>query len=173
MKKSTGYFVLLFLLVFSSCQEPKKISKYADPNLVDQVGDIVPNASLDGDFENCNIGLIPQYYAYKEKPFLKGKLDFENYIRKNYKAPYDIYATGLLRIRFVVNCHGKAGRFRLLAMDQNYEEMDFSDTIVDQLLGLTKSYDAWRVLSYDSMESDYYFYVTFKLDDGHILEVLP
>ena len=167
------YFLLVIILAFTACDDPPKTSVYADPNLKVQVGDIDPNTELDGDFQNCNIGRLPQYYAYNDKPFAKEKLHFERYINASYQAPDNSKESGLLRIRFTVNCHGKSGRFRLLSMNENYEEMSFSDGIVDQLLALTKDYKEWRVLSYNGMESDYYFYVTFKIKNGQIREVLP
>jgi len=174
MKKNIPYqFLLFFLLIFTHCQEPTKISRYADPDLKVQVGDIDPNPEIDGDFQNCNVGRLPQYYAYKEKPFAKGKLHFERMIRAFYLAPADNEESGLLRIRFTVNCHGESGRFRLLSMNEEYEEFNFSSIITDQLLALTKDYAEWRVLSYDGMESDYYFYVTFKIENGQIKEILP
>ncbi len=174
MKTPLSYcFVLLLMFVFAACDDPPKTSVYGDPDLKVQVGDIDANPELDGDFQNCNIGRLPQYYAYKEKPFAKGKLHFERYIRASYEVPKSSEESGLLRIRFTVNCHGESGRFRLLSMNENYEEMSFSDDIVDQLLTSTKDYKEWRVLSYNGMESDYYFYVTFKIKNGQILEVLP
>jgi len=166
--------ILLFLVIlFATCKDSKTTSIYEDPNLKIQVGDIIADPAVDGDFDNCNIGRIPQYYAYKEKPFIHGKLHFENYIRTSYKAPENSKESGLLRIRFTVNCKGESGRFRLLGMNDNYEEYAFSDEIVDQLLQLTKAYKDWRILSHEGFESDYYFYVTFKIKAGNIIEVLP
>lgn len=167
------YYFILIALMFTACGDPPKTSIYADPDLKVQVGDIVPNPEIDGDFQNCNIGRLPQYYAYNDKPFAKEKLHFERYIRESYVVLENSEESGLLRIRFTVNCHGDSGRFRLLSMNEDYEEMSFSDNIVDQLLTLTKAYKEWRVLSYDGMESDYYFYVTFKIEDGQIKEILP
>ena len=67
--------ILFSILLIISCKEEKQTSTFADPNLIAQVGDIIPDVELDGDFQNCNTGgLLPQYYAYKEKPFAKGKL---------------------------------------------------------------------------------------------------
>lgn len=158
----------------NSCQqEKKKTFQYADPNLVIQVGDILPDPELDGDFQNCNIGRLPQYYAYHDKPFAKEKIHFERYIQSHYQVPEDVKESGLLRIRFIVNCKGESGRFRLLSMNENYKEIEFSPSISDQLLRLTKEYKEWRVLSYEGLESDYYFYVSFKIKKGKIKEVLP
>ena len=165
--------ILFFLFIAMACDESRKPSEYADPSLKVQVGDIQPNAELDGDFQGCNQGRLPQYYAYKEKPFIKGKLHFENHITTSYKTPKNSIESGLLRIRFVVNCKGESGRFRLLSMNEDYEEISFSEDIVDQLLRLTKEYKDWRVMSYKDFESDYYFYVTFKIKDGQIKEILP
>lgn len=173
MIKSKYYVILVSIFALYGCQERQNINTFTDPNLIDQVGDIIPDTKIDGDFENCNIGLIPQYYAYHEKPFLKGKLHFENHIRTSYNTPENSKESGLLRIRFTVNCHGKSGRFRLLAMNDTYEEIRFSDTISDQLLQLTKDYEDWRALEYKGMHSDYYFYVTFKIKEGRIIEILP
>jgi hypothetical protein len=165
--------MLFIMLVVSSCEDTPTKSVFADPELKVQVGDIDPNPEIDGDFQNCNVGRLPQYYAYKEKPFVQGKLHFERYIRASYEVPKSSEESGLLRIRFTVNCHGESGRFRLLGMNENYEEVSFSSNIVDQLLNLTKSYKEWRVLSYNGMESDYYFYITFKIKNGQLKEVLP
>lgn len=174
MKTSFPFYALMLVaLAFTACGDPPKTSMYADPNLKVQVGDITPDPELDGDFQNCNIGRLPQYYAYKEKPFSKEKLHFERHIYESYQAPENSEESGLLRIRFTVNCHGESGRFRMLSMNENYEETSFSNGISDQLLSLTKSYKEWRVLSYNGMESDYYFYVTFKIENGHVKEVLP
>ena len=166
-------YLLVLTVVINSCKQKDGTSLHSDSGLMNQVGDIISNKDVDGDFKNCNIGRVPQYYSYNKKPFLYEKLHFEDFIRASYKEPKNSQESGWLRIRFVINCKGNAGRFRLLGIDKKFDEVTFSEEIADQLLKLTKQYKNWRILEYKEMSSDYYFYVVFKINKGKIEEILP
>ena len=80
---------------------------------------------------------------------------------------------GLIRIRFIVNCEGKAGRFRVLQSDYSYKEKEFNKEIVSQLLSITKQINNWEVLYKQENAVDYYMYLIFKITDGQLTEILP
>jgi len=136
------------------------------------VGDIEHDPKLDSnDFKLC-YGDERAYVGYGleyegEKPALIKKFE-ENYKPINIKGE-----TGLLRIRFIVNCKGETGRFRLIGMDQNYQEKTFDNKLTDQILSITKSLKGWKSKKDNGSKFDYYQYLIFKIEDGLIKEILP
>lgn len=81
--------------------------------------------------------------------------------------------TGLVRIRFIVNCKGETGRYRTIGMNTLYQKKEFDSRIIDQLLNITKNLSGWKVFSDNSKSYDYYQYLIFKIEDGNIKEILP
>ena len=81
--------------------------------------------------------------------------------------------SGLVRIRFIINCQGKTDRFRILSVDENYKAKEFDKNITEQLLQITKRLDGWKPKKYKEKEVNYYQYLIFKLVKGQLIEVLP
>ncbi len=81
--------------------------------------------------------------------------------------------SGLIRVRFIVNCEGKTGRFRILAMDEAYNEKAFDASITGQLLEITKSLTGWKPKVERGSKVDYYQYLIFKIQNGAIVKILP
>lgn len=97
-------------------------------------------------------------------------------IISTFNSEYHIYKkdeTGLIRIRFMVNCKGETGRFRVLGMDDNYKAKNFNLTITSELLRITKSLTGWKSKIINGRPIDYYQYLIFKLENGKIVEILP
>jgi hypothetical protein len=72
-----------------------------------------------------------------------------------------------------VNCEGKPGWFEIIQVDTNYNKTQFSDELVSQLLALTAQAKHWNIISFNDAPVDYYMYVSYKLQDGEIVEILP
>lgn len=161
--------VLLNSLLFS-CQAEKQASKYPD-----NIGDIQFNPATDKkDFNLCAEKYIFQYFndsnglQYKgEKPEIE-RLFFSQY--KNQNIPDE---TGLIRIRFVVNCKGETDRFRMMGMDNQYLPKTFNNKITDQLMQITKSLNGWSPKKIQNHEVDYYQYLIFKIENGNLIEIMP
>ncbi|MBP2831166.1 hypothetical protein J8281_03110 [Aquimarina sp. U1-2] len=127
----------------------------------------------DPNFKVCN-NYIFQYFnnsdglVYEgEKPMLD-KLFFDKYNSEIVEKQ-----SGLIRIRFIVNCKAETGRFRLLGMDNNYQEKVFDENITSQLLNITKDLRGWGVQTYKDMNIDYYQYIIFVIENGKITKILP
>ena len=45
--------------------------------------------------------------------------------------------------------------------------------ISEQLLNITKSLDGWVIGKHEGKAYDYYQYLTFKIEDGELIEILP
>lgn len=144
------------------------------PDLVNVVGEIFHDETVDDQgFKLChNQTSIIQYYAFDEKTFEGEKSAIDEHFFQHYR-PVNNNESGLVRIRFVVNCEGNTGRFRMLSMGTNYERMTFSREITDQLMSLTKDLDGWKPMEARETKRDYYQYLIFKIRAGALIEIMP
>jgi hypothetical protein len=165
--------VILFFLIplISFCQE-KTTAKSAYPNYV---GDIEFNKETDKqDFELCFEKHIFQYFNIGDGLGYEGeKLAIEREFAAKYKSEKIENQTGLIRINFVVNCKGETDRFRLISMNENYDEKLFLKSITDQLMNITKSLKGWKAKKMKEKEIDYFQYLIFKIENGQLKEILP
>jgi hypothetical protein len=171
MYKLLGFF-LLFNLMTYSCQQQMvpKDSKY-----LSMVGDIAHDAALDDpNFTLCDEKNTRQYHNLNEEMQYNGeKYDLVKLFTTQYKPSEEAKDSGLIRIRFIVNCNGQTGRFRMICSGYDYKEKRFNKTITDQLMTITKSLAGWKILSEKNVPKDYYQYLIFKITDGQIIEILP
>lgn len=170
--KQTPKIIYLFLF-FIICQidAQKFENKY-----LNNVGDIQFDPKIDDpNFKICNPDISFQYYNFPKGFQYKG----EKYeILRIWKEKYSTIVssskeTGYITIRFLVNCEGKTGLFRIQQMDKNYNATFFNEDFVNIILKFTKELDGWSVNKYKEQKVDYYQYLTFKVEDGIIKEILP
>jgi hypothetical protein len=170
--------ILLFFLIVSSCGTPKEI--YNDP--VNDVGSIEESLNFpdDKDFTTCNKEFlqnykkIRQYYNFSKAIQYEGeKSALISHFRENYKIDSTSQESGYVTIRFVVNCKGQSGRFRIIELSNDYAPKPFSTQIRSQLYELTKSLKGWKIGISNDKSYDYYQYLTFKIKNGQITDILP
>ena len=167
-------YLLIFLplFLFSCKSENPNDSKN---EYLRWVGDIEHNEKIDEPgFAACHGDeQILQYFNLGEGPlYPEEKLALLETFKSKYNPVTD-GQSGLIRIRFVVNCEGKAGRFRMIQADNDYNQVEFDKRITDQLLEITKGFKTWKVMHRQEIPVDYYFYLIFKIKDGQITEILP
>lgn len=142
------------------------------------VGDIQFDEKTDNsDFQLCyEEKYIRQYFNFSQGVQYKGeKPAIIQYFKENY-VPVKSNQSGLLRIRFIVNCKGETDRFRLMGMNPEYHPMEFDNEISNQILELTKKMDGWLPIKMEEMDNtplDYYQYLIFKIHHGEIIEIMP
>lgn len=137
------------------------------------VGSIQADTSLDDPtFTVCDETWIYEYYNFGKGVQFEGeKIKILNHFREQYKPLAK--DNGYFTVRFVVNCKGETGRHRTESMNFDYQPIVFDEKTTDQLLTLTKELKGWGIAAYEKNERDYYQYLTFKLEDGHVTEILP
>jgi hypothetical protein len=159
----------VFLLILSCTEETSK------PKYLRWVGDIEQDSQKDNpDFELCHDeNRVYQYFNLDQGMQYSGeKTAIIDAFNAAY-TPVSVDQSGWIRIRFIVNCKGESGRFRLLEANTNYEEFKFDSRITDQLLSITEKLDGWKVLKRNDNPQDYYQYLIFKIENGNIKEILP
>lgn len=165
-------FLIPIIMMTQSCQQHSvpKNSKY-----LAMVGDIAPDPILDDpSFILCDENNTKQYHNLNEEMQYEGeKYTLDHAFTSQFKADPAIKDSGMIRIRFMVNCKGETGRFRLMSSGYDYKEKQFDKSITDQLMTITKSLKGWKILSDKRGPKDYYQYLIFKIADGQIKEILP
>ncbi len=164
--------VQLILLTVCACRQKSTTEEFHYPA---QIGDITFDPEVDDpSFKLCDEERVLQYYNFGKGLQYKGeKPAINEYFLKSVPISGASDDTGYLTLRFVVNCGGKTGRFRVLGIDQDYKEREFSADLTSKLLKATKQLDGWVVGEYDGRIFDYYQYLTFKIERGKLIEVLP
>ncbi|RSK39662.1 hypothetical protein [Mangrovimonas spongiae] len=169
MKKT--FIAILFLMILSCQTKTKSTQSY-----LRWVGDIQQNNAIDdSDFRVCKgDDNVLQYFNLSEGPVYKGeKSSILDLFKSQYKPFIDNKQNGYIRLRFIINCKGEAGRFRVLQSDYNYQEKTFDNRIVNQLLTITKNIEKWEILHRDDISVDYYMYLIFKIKEGQLIDILP
>ena len=147
--------ILLFLIpTLFSCQSEKQISNYPK-----NIGDTEFDSKIDNpNFKLCFDKYVPQYFwetnelqKFKGEKIVLDKTFFDNYQNLNL-----LDETGLIRIRFIVNCKGETDRFRILEMDDNYKPKKFNKEITNQLLQISKNLKGWNPKVIQNHNVDYY-----------------
>ncbi len=149
------------------------MSKY--PNTV---GDIAFDDKLDeAGFKKCGAlkdkPFSLQYYNVSREFDYKGeKIAIEEKLKKeNISSEKKI--NGYITVRFLVNCEGKTGLFRLQHLNSDLKEVSLDEAMENKLLKFTKSLNGWMPKKIEGLKIDYYQYLTYKIEDGKVSEVLP
>ena len=165
------FIILLLLPVLCKCQVADQAAS-AYPKIV---GDIIFDPVTDKPgFEICNEKNIFQYFNTGGGLQYEGeKIAIEKVFKEKYKSQHVKKESGMIRIRFIVNCKGETDRFRIIASDDNYNEKIFDPSITNQLLAITKMLNGWKTKTYNGNKIDYYQYLIFKISNGQLKEILP
>ncbi len=166
--KTVQLLFISFMMMFPGCQSQNP----------QDVGDISFDVQKDDpNFELCNEEIIKQYYIRNSKdtaPSYEGeKRGLENEIFGKYSFPNEPDQNGYITIRFIVNCNGETGRFRMEEMDNRYQPINFDTELSTQILDIVKSLRKWSPRSRGELKYDYYQYLTFKIESGQIVKLLP
>ena len=163
------YYYILVLITF--CFFSGCIFNKDKPIVIDS---IEFDQSLDNPhFELCQ-DRVYQYFNDSKGLLFKGdKPALEEAFFGQYVDQNIIGESGLIRIRFVVNCMGKSDRFRLIGMNNNYEKKIFNSKISAQLLNITKNINGWGIMKIKGKPLDYYQYLIFVIEDGNLTNILP
>ena len=81
--------------------------------------------------------------------------------------------SGYLTFRFVINCEGQAGYFVTEEAALDFKHKRFSDELIQHVFGILATYDSWRPTTIRGEQSDAYAYITLKIEDGELIEILP
>lgn len=110
------------------------------------------------------------YSSAAPRIYMGSKYQFKKYILKNYTSElFD--DNGYLVLRFYINHKGEVFLHKTIELDHAYEAFDLDDGLVDQLTALSFRKENWN--PFIDNKSNYYMYLTFKIENGKITEIIP
>ncbi|WP_323789181.1 hypothetical protein [Psychroserpens sp.] len=158
-----GYGYYMFNSSLMPEHEPfEHASHYIDPE----------TALLNENFKVCDENYIAQYYNTQELPYPNGKNRFRNYINLAY-VNNNYSDSGYLNIRFIVNCEGEVGRFVIHENNLDLEPTTFNENLKKQLFKLTSEAKGWKPTVLWEENRDSYMYVSYRIENGEITEIIP
>jgi len=116
---------------------------------------------------------INDYYNDQRAGFVGGKGRLRAILKQKLDLEKLKEESGYLTFRFVVNCDGEVGWFVTEEADLDYQKKRFSEESKMHLYHILKAEKKWKNLTINGEPRDAYTYVTFKLKDGEIIEILP
>ena len=83
--------------------------------------------------------------------------------------------TGYVTFRFIIDCTGhRLGRVQVLETTARYQRAHFAESLVTALYGYLQTLTEWPAVKYPTGEpTNYFTYLTFKLQDGKVVAVAP
>ncbi|NML68728.1 hypothetical protein HHL23_02810 [Chryseobacterium sp. RP-3-3] len=140
------------------------------------VGDIEFDEKLDDPaFKKCNpekLFTLQYYQGSKEFAYKGEKIAIIEKLEKE-KISSESKTNGYITVRFLVNCEGKTGLFRVQQMNADLRETIINKELGERLLRFTKSLDGWIPKEIKGFKIGYYQYLTYKIENGKVSEVLP
>ena len=162
--KTTFRHLGLIIFLCSCGQESKKYTN--------DIGYIDPKTAFgDKNFKTCKNEIYEYYNSESNAGYKHGKKALWDSVLTKYSV--SLKESGYLTFRFVVNCEGKAGRYMVIQNNLDLEPKVFEDELISQLLTITQGLKEWRQVILENEPRDYYMYITYKLLDGKIIEILP
>ena len=130
-------------------------------------------ALLNDKYKLCNEGSIYHTYSSASLKAYKGsKKQFRDAVNTQFNTN-NYTESGYLNYRFLVNCEGNAGWFEIIEMDLDLKEKSLNPKMVDELLTFTSKPANWNVISYDNKPQNYYMYVSYRIENGKVTEIIP
>lgn len=158
--------LIALLTTLYSCgqNQEKGQNKYSN-----HVGEIAFDENIDDpDFK------VADTLAIFTKPRYEGdKPAIVNHFKEKYNSDGFEKINGYVTIRFYVNKEGEAGKFRIQTMNFEYQPIEFDKKFCDQILKLTKELNGWKPIQYEGKTYGYYCYLSFKIVNGEIKEIMP
>ncbi len=134
----------------------------------------IDSASALGDknFKVCYDRIFQYYNSNPNAAYKQGKKEMQKKLLANF--PTGKYNdSGYLTFRFVINCKGEAGRFEINETNLQYEVIEFNQELKELLLREIMHLKEWTPLQFEGKAYDAYRYITFKMINGEITEILP
>lgn len=120
-----------------------------------------------------NINYPENRYSYTKARYKGGIYSINKQFKEKYKTPNKIKESGLIRIRFTINCKGETGMFEMLELDDDYKKKSFDKKMSTQLLSICKDLNEWIPGYSEGKNVDSYKFITFKIKDSEIIEIFP
>ncbi len=116
---------------------------------------------------------IVDYYNDELSEFKGGKGRLRAVLKDKLDTQLLDGQSGYLTYRFVVNCKGEAGWFITEEADLSFQKSSFNEKLRMRLFEILYEEKIWTHAIIRGFPRDAYTYITFKIQNGEITEILP
>lgn len=161
-------FYILIINLITSC-DYYVVNPYKHP-----IGHLSESNIGNPDFEPCyKEEIFAGNYFRKPSGFSFGKDSLRRYFSSTYDNQGIVSESGYITFRFAINCEGEKGWYEIHELGLDFKEKKFNKITVDHLLKLIEDLDSWRPIEFNDNKFDSYMHLTFKIENGDLLEILP
>ena len=135
-----------------------------------RVGDIpISNEVESEDFSPCHDHPIYQHYQINTD-YVGGNRAIKEKLKHDFPLT-GFSESGLLTIRFVVNCQGETGLYRSKMIDTTLQDIDLSAKDLTQIYNNISALDKWQPGTVRDQPEDSYYQISFKLINGELIDI--
>lgn len=164
----SSLIILCFLSVLTSCDYYVINPHHEAVGMIEK-----PFWGDDNDFKLCyEDKVFPYYYGRNPGGFTQSRDTLKTYFLENFDNKGYTNMSGYITVRFIINCNGEIGRFKLLQVGTDFKATKFSTTLTDHILELVSSLKTWRPIAFYDSDFDSYYHITLKITNGDIVEIL-
>lgn len=164
--------IIIFCFISIMCFSCKKESLLKG-NYQNYVGYLDPSKTYSPvEYQLCGDSIYGTHHGLPKLAYKPNKGIFDEYIQEHF--PENLFKdSGYLNFRFIVNCKGQVGRVAIIESTLDLEKTSHLPALVDTLKRLTIRSENWIAPTEKGIDIDYYMYVSYKIENGKIKEILP
>lgn len=133
----------------------------------------IEKAALNDTYLFCNTGQINYTYSGAGlKGYTGSKKRFRDALSSEYNTN-NYTDSGYLNFRFYVNCEGNPGWFETIEMNLDLEESPLDEAMVKALFEFTSKTKHWEAITYNDKPINYYMYISYRIENGKVTEIIP
>ncbi|WP_026933295.1 hypothetical protein [Christiangramia echinicola] len=163
MKSKTNIFLLISAVL------AVVITGWVYYQMSHSIGELSSNTEIDGDFKVCDEDKIPNYYSM-DTDYEGGKKAIKNELLSNLQN-LKFEDSGLITFRFIVNCEGEIGRFRIQSTDLKLEKIEIDSEKLKTLEYALVSLKKWNPAKNEFNSYDSYYVLNFKIRDNRVVDI--
>ncbi len=160
----------LNLILFISFFLAASLTIWVYYQTTNRTGKIEFNKDIDDpEFVVCDEDRILQYYSVKTS-YPGGKREIKKQFSKLI-SNLTFKDSGLITFRFVVNCNGDVGRFRVKMVNFQLKKNHFEDQKIKQIQKEIQKLKKWNPGKWRSESFDSYYVLNFKIENSKITDI--
>lgn len=164
MKSKLNLFLLISFLTAIT------LTIWLSYQITNRVGDLSFNKEIDNStFKICDEKRITQYYSTKSN-YQGGKKAIKKELWKTTEQ-LTFKNSGFITFRFIINCNGEIGRFRVKTIDSELKENSFDSQKIKILQTSINKLQKWNTGTWKDKTLDSYFVLNFKIEQGKITDI--
>ncbi len=131
-----------------------KVGNIDKKEIIDQETSFKPCSSTIHQYYSVDSGYRTERYGIREviaEPMKQ--LNFPNF-------------SGLIIVRFVINCKNEIGYFKIKAVNQDYKKVELSTDLQKKMVAIVQQLNDW-----DGKNEDSYYQIQIKLKNGKVEDI--